>query len=174
MSNYDFYDNDPQEQLKAVVSEWLRSKADKKEIILDDYFSFDGKKYRRYLTPTLTKLIPDNYRVDGPEWRNHNYFYEITCNSGSLYIHLAFLYSKIEYNPNKDAILICEEITKSKFSKSTRKPNRLWKWPHRSSTKKCDPYSKEDVFKVMDELFEEMNKYESDVLEDLRSKGVIK
>ena len=73
MSNYDFYDNDPQEQLKAVVSEWLRSKADKKEIILDDYFSFDGKKYRRYLTPTLTKLIPDNYRVDGPEWRNHNY-----------------------------------------------------------------------------------------------------
>lgn len=114
-----------------------------------------NKKYIRFKTDTMTKILPDAENPDSAWGTKNYYFYEIVNNGDNFYIQLALNSQRI---PN-DLYEICNTI--SKHSNCRKNKNWNYCYPFKSKPEDIDlDMTEEELHNILDKELKKIRKFE--------------
>lgn len=158
------FENKPDKtsDLTAIFVEWAKKKTEEGLIMI----SIDNcsKKYTRFMTDNMSKLLPNRNKADSGWNTPNNYFYEIINDGGEkYYIQLAFS-SK---NLTDELRRVCEKINQYHPSR-TQKTNWQWRIHFKTKVSKVpEEIDEEKIIKNLDEKLIELLNFEKKLLEEL-------
>ena len=122
-----------------------------------------NRTYTRFTTDNMSEILPDIPDALSGWYTDNHYFYEIYNRTGkSVYIQFA-LSAK---NANDEFLSTCEKI--NEFTGKVGKDHWQWRVPFRTKTFELDEtLDKEAIFAGLDECFEEIKKFESELQKKL-------
>lgn len=152
-------DTDAREHLIALIMNWAGIKDKTGEIHLDPECC--GKRYIRFTTDAVSKILPDTLEArSGWGTRNH-YFYEIVNKrSGKVYIQMALSSENIP----DDLKAICEKITEHFPSRIMKED---WKWRTPFSTKRIETKEATDdeIINILNDLYGQAMQFEKQLVQ---------
>lgn len=150
-------------ELNEIFHKWANEKCQQGDIIYTPDNS--NKTYTRFTTKTMSEILP-NAENPTSGWGTHNYyFYEIVNNRKNFLVQLAISAKEMPEELRK----ICNQL----FELLNKKPKENWQWHALFKTKftkidENEELSEEKIFKQLDKYFEEVKKFESQLVEKLK------
>ena len=158
------YRPDMRSELSKTFQKWADEKCQQGDIIYTPDNS--NKTYTRFTTETMSKILP-NAKNPTSGWGPHNYyFYEIVNRKKNFCVWMSISSEEMPEELRKT----CNQI----IELSDRKPKENWKWWTEAFKTKPTPIdenkelSEEKIFKQLDKYFEELKKFESQLVEKLK------
>lgn len=153
---------DKSSELTAIFVEWAKHKTEEGyiEVSLDNC----SKKYTRFTTCGMSKLLPDKDEADSGWKTKNNYFYELINEGGNkYYIQLAFS----SHNLTDELREICDRVNKLHPSR-IQKENWQWRIHFKSKTTIVpEELDEEKICKALDDKLNEAMVFEKKLSEEL-------
>lgn len=159
------YKPDQALELAFVVRKWCRQKLSENEILYTG--QNDSKTYTRFRTEKMNSIMPD--AIDSlSEWGTRNYyFYEIKYDGEKLKILLAFSSKDIPDNLRKQ----CSNIINIVAPKKPLAEGWIWRThPIANHNKTIDDISEDNIFHILDMMFEKVKTFEDDLFKRIQEK----
>ncbi len=150
------------EDIANILREWTSSQ---EALVMDPQKC--ERHYTRFLTPTLSDILP-NVENAPSGWNTPNhYYYEIVNNRGQ-WIKLQLSLSS--RNMPKEQLELCSIINKHFPSRYYTKENWMWRIPFTTKKKVLgEVYTKEEIYEYLDASLQELKQFESALVETLNA-----
>lgn len=149
-------DEGQSEEIAEILRKWASSK-EGITLCLDKC----NRSYTRFLTPTMSQILPDLENAPSGWNTPNHYFYEIVNMRGkAIKLQLAFS----SRNMTEEQKALCDYINKYYPSKHFTKENWQWRLPFRVNKMMLgDSISEESIFAYLDDAYEKMVAFEKEL-----------
>ena len=142
-------------EIAGILREWAAGRND-----INVNLAKCNRTYTRFTTDTMSEILPDIPSAPSGWNTDNHYFYEILNRDGKcIYIQLSIS----SRNGTEKFASTCEKINQY-YPAKANKENWLWRLPYKTSSMEIDEeINKDNIYKALDKLLEEIKIFESDL-----------